>query len=251
MTVGPVRLDLTLVGLFIYPSLIPAGLQFEMLDRLLHRDLCNPEYNTNIHLHYDMTEVQNGRSFFDIEPAHSVRPLDPAVHKAITMQRMLEKKLRWVTLGGQYDWTAKVYPDKTPPLFPQDVASLLRAIFPNVDPQAAILNLYSPGDTLSVHRDVSEECDRGLISVSMGCDALFLLGNADGSRTATIRLKSGDTILMSGLARYAWHAVPKVLANTCPREVSHWPSKEAGVEYKHWAGWLNNKRVNLNVRQMK
>lgn len=243
--------NLILVGFFIYRSLFPAEVQLELLNKLLHRDLSNSEHNTNVHLHYDMTDVQNGQTLFGMNTAFLIEPLDPTIHKRITVQRMLEKKLRWVTLGGQYDWTAKVYPDQTPPPFPQDIGDLLQAIFPDVDPQAAILNLYSPGDTLSVHRDVSEECDRGLISVSIGCDALFLLGNTDGTRTATVKLRSGDAILMSGSARHAWHAVPKILANTCPREIAYWPSKEEGVEYGEWAGWLNNKRINLNVRQMR
>lgn len=167
------------------------------------------------------------------------------------MTQVLGKKLRWVTLGGQYDWTQKVYPDERPPDFPEDIANLLRGVFPSVDPQAAILNFYSPGDTLSLHRDVSEYCDRGLISLSIGCDALFLVANADGTESMTIRLHSGDVILMTGSSRYAWHAVPKVLPNTCPDSLKMWPALAGGSHYEQWRGWLANKRINLNVRQMR
>jgi len=156
-----------------------------------------------------------------------------------------------VTLGGQYDWSAKVYPDEVPPQFPADVANLLHAVFSDVDPQAAILNFYSPGDTLSLHRDVSEECDRGLISISIGCDALFLVANADGTETAIIRLHSGDAVLMSNQSRYAWHAVPRVLAATCPNSLKDWPALGHDSAYSHWNSWLSNKRINLNIRQMR
>jgi len=163
---------------------------------------------------------------------------------------MLESKLRWVTLGGQYDWTKKVYPSEVPPEFPSDIAALMRGLFPDVTPQAAIVNFYSPGDTLSVHRDVSEDCANSLISVSIGCDALFIAGNDDGSCTSTIRLRSGDVLLMSGESRYAWHAVPKIIPDTCPSWLEDWPAVSDTGEYQIWRGWMKNKRINLNIRQM-
>lgn len=187
---------------------------------------------------------ESSESFFSLNPALELQPKDPSIHKPITIKQVLDKKLRWVTLGGQYDWTKKVYPEDEPPRFPTDIAGLIRSAFPTIEPQAAILNFYSPGDTLSLHRDVSEECDRDLVSLSIGCDALFLVANADGSESATIRLRSGDALLMSGSARFAWHAVPKVIANSCPAAIKNWPGGA-------WNGWLNGKRINLNIRQMR
>lgn len=190
-------------------------------------------------------------SVFD-QPQHAkVLPKDPAVHRTLTIKQVLEKKLRWVTLGGQYDWTNKVYPDETPPSFPIDVANLLRGCFPQITPEAAILNFYSPGDNLSFHRDVSEDCDTALLSVSIGCDALFMVSDQSGSEVSTIRLHSGDVVVMSGESRFAWHAVPKILPDTCPAELRSWPSTQQDRGYISWRGWLAGKRVNLNVRQMK
>jgi DNA alkylation damage repair protein AlkB len=176
---------------------------------------------------------------------------DPSVHRDLTMADVLDKKLRWITLGGQYDWTAKRYPLERPPPFPADIGRLLRQLFSDIEPQAAILNLYTPGDTLSVHRDVSEECDQALVSISIGCDAIFIIGNEDGSRVAGLRLRSGDAICLTGPSRFAWHAVPKVLPNTCPSWLQDWPASGAETSlFETWRGWMANKRVNLNVRQM-
>lgn len=100
-------------------------------------------------------------------------PKDPSVHKPLSMKQVMERRLHWVTLGGQYDWTNRVYPGEEPPSFPEDVAGLLETLFPETLAQAAIVNFYTPGDTMMMHRDVSEETDKGLVSVSMGCDALF------------------------------------------------------------------------------
>ncbi|KAL3456771.1 hypothetical protein BJX64DRAFT_32995 [Aspergillus heterothallicus] len=269
----PVLTHRAVTGLLMVPSLLPPAVQTELLSRLFHRDLPNSDHKTNLHLHYDVTyPVQTDAgieyremtlkqpttgertlSFFEADQTHTFPPKDPNVHKPFTLQTILNKKLRWVTLGGQYDWTAKVYPTERPPAFPEDIASLLRAAFPETEPEAAILNLYSPGNTLSPHRDVSEECDAGLISVSFGCDGLFLISHDDGSGCEIIRLRSGDAVYMDGTSRFAWHAVPKVLADTCPDWLAAWPcigDGESVSRYEAWKGWMAGKRINLNVRQM-
>lgn len=254
-------LHLTVEGLYVFPSLLPPSVQVALLEKLLHRDLANPIHKTNVDLHYirpvegqahaTPREIKHSPvSFFSQEQDSVLLPKDPSIHKSIMLKQMLEGKLRWVTLGGQYDWTNKAYPPEVPPAFPEDIAALMTGLFPKVNPEAAIVNFYSPGDTLSVHRDVSEDCANSLISVSIGCDALFIAGNDDGSQTCTIRLKSGDVLLMSGESRYAWHAVPKILPGTCPSWLKDWPGDTVNKQYQNWRGWMDNKRINLNVRQM-
>jgi DNA alkylation damage repair protein AlkB len=261
-----------MIGLRIIPSLIPPTIQQELLSRLLHRDLSNEKHQTNTHLHYNVSypvhegDVDEGttrmssadssakmHSFFNDDPRRIFAPKAPDVHKPISVQRFLNRKLRWMTLGGQYNWTDKNYPLEAPPPFPKDIATLLRQIFPETDAQAAIVNFYSAGDTLSVHRDVSEECDTGLISISFGCDGLFMIGHDDSSSSEVIRLRSGDAVYMTGRSRFAWHGVPKIISATCPSWLKDWPaSAAAGVdEITHWKGWMAGKRINLNVRQMK
>ena len=266
---------LSKVGLFVFPSIIPRRAQLHLLDRLLHRDMANPCHKTNLHPHYEIdypsNQLREHTSFFDIAAQDIVlRPKDPTVHKPLNMATVLNKKLRWTTLGGQYDWTRKLYPEGKPPPFPNDVARLIEGLFPVMKAQAAILNLYSPGDTLSLHRDVSEECDKPLASISLGCDALFVVGlshgedecaEGDSNRVAsvTVRLRSGDVAVMSGQARFAWHGVPQVIAGTCPAWMQDWPciggldekSEDKHLKYARWKGWMAGKRINLNVRQMR
>lgn len=222
-----------------------------------------------MHLHHHMQYPPEGLpSFFSLPPssAHSLPAKDPDVHSDMPLSLFLTKKLRWMTLGGQYDWTAKKYPPGPPPPFPADVAALVEGLFPTTKAQAAIVNLYSPGDMLRLHRDVSEESDAGLVSISLGCDAIFVIGNAadakhkdekghkgDGCRSAAVRLRSGDAVFMAGESRFAWHGVPQVIAGTCPDYLRDWPAESRGGEggkYDHWRGWMERKRVNLNVRQM-
>ncbi|OJD17195.1 alkylated DNA repair protein AlkB [Emergomyces pasteurianus Ep9510] len=264
----PIFTHRAIPGLRIIPSLLPPAAQIELLSRIFHRDLSDENHRTNIHLHYHMTypqetypnddstsqedrnsSLRKRASFFQDIATRELAPKDPSVHPPLSIKSFLEKKLRWMTLGGQYNWTYKVYPDEVPPRFPEDIASLLRNIFPETKAEAAIVNLYSPGDTLSVHRDVSEECDTGLISVSFGCDGLFMVAHQDGAGCEVIRLRSGDAVYMTGQSRFAWHAVPKIIPSTCPGWLADWPGTSA--QFEQWRGWMSNKRINLNVRQMK
>ena len=264
------------LGLLILPALIPEHTQQALLSRLLHRDLADHKHRTNVHLHhllpYQATKPSNMKvlkaenaSFFSISPLSPelFPPLNPASHKALTISQFLDRKLRWMTLGGQYNWTEKKYPAGTPPSFPEDIADFVRHLFPNIEPEAAILNVYTPGDTLSVHRDVSEESDSELVSISFGCDGIFIIGlnseNSEEPECVAVRLHSGDALVMSGQARCAWHGVPRVIPNSCPASLGDWPvvaydESDFGVgkhPYEDWRGWMSTKRINLNIRQMK
>jgi len=272
-------------GLHLIPCLLSQETQRDLLSRLMHGILADEKNKNNVQLHFrapyhaTRSEKHNGQllqqtspnglssrdtSFFNISPKSTelLMPLNPNVHKPITISQFLNRKLRWLTLGRQYDWTAKAYPVEESPAFPQDIAALIGSLFPAMRPEAAILNIYTPGDTLSVHRDVSEDSEKGLVSISIGCDALFVVGIGDEETNKlsylTIRLRSGDAIYMSGPSCFAWHGVPKIIPDSCPQWLRHWPahssfeSSEDGLpsEYEAWRGWMSTKRVNLNVRQM-
>lgn len=263
-------------GLLIFPSLIPPAVQQTLMDRMIHRDLSNPKHQTNLHLHFNLPypegTKQDESSFFSLSPESppSFIPKDPDVHKPLSVSKVMERRLHWVTLGGQYDWTNRVYPDELPQPFPDDLSRFLEGLFPETVAQAAILNFYSPGDTMMMHRDVSEETDKGLISLSFGCDCLFMIApnnmeeqqkedekdsSPEGARSdekqyLLLRLRSGDAIYMTQESRFAWHGVPKVLKGTCPDFLEDWPAREDGT-FNDWRGWLRNKRINLNVRQMR
>lgn len=205
-------------------------------------------------------------SFFRLSPNSTEElftPLDDVVHRPFTVSQFLSRKLRWLTLGGQFDWTGKRYPLEDEPPFPKDVGAFISSLFPYMKPQAAIVNIYRPGDVLSVHRDVSEESDNALVSFSLGCEAVLVAGlqsvEGEQPRTVAIRLRSGDAVCLSGQARFAWHGVPQVLQGTSPDWLREWPAKanadgldaEEARRYEAWRGWMLNKRVNLSVRQIR
>lgn len=254
------------------PYLISEDAQRVLLSKLLHRDLADQRHKTNVHLHhllpYYATEHSLSKttcnSFFNMSPESPelFLPIDEAIHKHFTVSQFLKRKLRWLTLGGQYNWSEKEYPTEKAPSFPEDIAYFIHHIFPHMKPEAAILNVYTPGDTLSVHRDVSEESENELVSISFGCDGIFIIGldseKGEEPQCVVIRLHSGDAVVMNGRARFAWHGVPRVIRNTCPEALRDWPAiadNESATSvsedpYEAWRGWMSNKRVNLNIRQM-
>lgn len=247
------------LGLLIFPGLFPPLVQKNLISRLLDRDLSDSRHQTNLHLHYNVKYPENGKSFFS-EPKMKVlfEPKDPSVHKPLTTEQALGRKLRWITLGGQYDWTKKIYPEGAPPKFPRDIRNLVFGLFDGkMEPQAAIVNIYTPGDTLSLHRDVSEEVKRGLVSISLGCDCIFLIGLdcksepkvpwTEHPQLVALRLKSGDAVYMGGMSRYAWHGVPKIIPHTAPAYLADF----SGETNSSWKGYMSNKRINLNIRQMR
>lgn len=276
---APIYSHPLLPGLLILPSVMPPEIQRSLLSKMIHRDLSNPTHQTNLHLHYDLPyrdrdggdedDGDDARSFFSYIPESPARftPKDPTVHKPLSIKQVLDRRLSWVTLGGQYNWSEREYPDQLPPEFPRDIAGFLQTLFPETIAQAAIVNFYTPGDSMMMHRDVSEQTDKGLVSLSIGCDALFMIAPNDygksteennnkddttspnGKPYLLLRLRSGDAIYMSQESRYAWHGVPKVLKGTCPEFLEDWPAEDG--KFEEWKGWMRNKRINLNVRQMK
>lgn len=261
--------------------MLSCEMQIDLLSHLMHQCLADRRHKTNVHAHhqipYDGADAKSrlssslqtqfnsskvpSNSFFLMSPdsTDSFLPINPKTHSSFTVSQFLHRKLRWLTLGKQYDWTRKSYPNQDDPPFPQNIKNIMQSIFPKMVPEAAIVNIYSPGDTLSVHRDVSEESDEGLVSISLGCDGLFVAANEfrgnDQPKCVVIRLRSGDAVYMSGPARFAWHGVPQIIPNTCPDWLGNWPAdardKAASDDlFEKWQGWMSNKRINLNIRQV-
>ena len=266
---------LTTQGFRILPKLVSMEDQITLLSSLLHDSLADPRHNTNVHLHHLLPykacrEVEHGfpisqdahsDSFFHLSPQSSKLfvPVNENTHKAFRVSQFLSSKLRWITLGEQYDWTAKKYASGKVPIFPKDIASFIGKLFPEVKPEAAIVNIYRPGDFLNMHRDISEESDKALISISLGCDGILIIGLQDRKdlepRCAVVRLQSGDAIYMAGPARFAWHGLPQVIPNSCPDGLRDWPAgPKNGIStedtFEAWRGWMANTRVNLSVRQV-
>jgi alkylated DNA repair protein alkB family protein 1 len=62
--------------------------------------------------------------------------------------------------------------------------------------------------------DAERSLAQPLVSLSLGCDAIFLLGGTTKEVAPTaLLLRSGDAVVLSGEARRCYHGVPRVLTD--------------------------------------
>jgi DNA oxidative demethylase len=83
-------------------------------------------------------------------------------------------------------------------------------------PQACLINHYEPTARMGLHQDKDEaDFSAPVLSVSLGDDCLFRFG---GTRrrdpTRSIRLRSGDLLLIGGASRLCFHGVDRIYSGT-------------------------------------
>lgn len=86
------------------------------------------------------------------------------------------------------------------------------------DPDAALVNLYTDGARMGMHRDRDERSDAPVVSISIGEACVFRFGNAEnrGRPYTDVELRSGDLFVFGGPSRFAYHGVPRTLPGTAP-----------------------------------
>ena len=99
------------------------------------------------------------------------------------------------------------------PAMPQAVLDVWsRYAGASAPPDACLVNLYRDGAKMGLHQDRDEaDVSFPVVSISLGDPAVFRIGPADGGKTTTVRLNSGDVCVLAGPARLARHGVDRVL----------------------------------------
>lgn len=260
-------------GLQVVSNLLPPETQVLFTSCLMHRDLADPGHKINLQADYDIpypskptSEIARfNSSFFTRDRAAAedlLVPKETEKHKPLNNEQFLHSKLRWLTLGDQYDWPTRSYAKHATP-FPVDLTKLVMGLFPHIRPESGVVLIYGAKDFMPVHRDVSEQCQKALASFSVGCDGIFILakGEDDGEgentpKTVAIRVRSGDCVHLDGEARWAWHAMARTVPGTAPSYLANWPVGTPGATaseeraYKKWRGYMTTKRINVSCRQV-
>ena len=83
-------------------------------------------------------------------------------------------------------------------------------------PEACLVNLYEGEAKLGLHVDSDEEAwDAPVVSISLGDAAMFRIGGVVRSdATRSVKLTSGDVVILGGAARRAYHGVDRILPGT-------------------------------------
>ncbi|KAI8589122.1 2OG-Fe(II) oxygenase superfamily-domain-containing protein [Geranomyces variabilis] len=173
------------------------------------------------------------------------------------------KRLRWASLGYQYNWATNTYHLDRKVAFPRMIDEMTAAVVGAVTnltgysrdqwkSEAGIINFYQLGDALMAHQDRSEENVLApLISfrISFGNSCIYLIGSDTRDVAPTpIVLQSGDMLVMHGSARRAFHSVPRILEHTLPEYLT--PPQVLKPGWESYYNYLKNARININVRQV-
>ena len=83
-------------------------------------------------------------------------------------------------------------------------------------PEACLINFYGPSAKMGLHQDRDEaDFDAPVVSISLGDSCLFRVGGLKRNEPSrSIRLGSGDVIVLGGAVRLAFHGVDRIYPGT-------------------------------------
>ena len=151
-----------------------------------------------------------------LEAAPLYRPITPGARPfSVRMSNL--GPLGWVSDRAGYRYQA-THPEtgKAWPPIPDLLLSLWNELTGWPDPpDACLVNLYDADARMGLHQDRDEQDPAApVLSVSLGDTAVFRIGAAQGGRTRSVRLASGDVCMLSGSARLARHGIDRILGGS-------------------------------------
>jgi alkylated DNA repair protein (DNA oxidative demethylase) len=127
--------------------------------------------------------------------------------------------LGWVSdRDGGYRYQA-IHPDtgRPWPAIPEAILAVWQALsaYPH-PPEACLVNYYAAGTRMGLHQDRDEQDFAApVVSISLGDTCLFRIGGTRRSDpTASLRLSSGDVVVLGGASRLAFHGVDRIYPGT-------------------------------------
>ena len=167
-------------------------------------------------------------------------PTMPVTGKPFSVRMTNLGPLGWVSdrAGGyRYQPTHPATAKPWPPI-PQIVHDVWHALagYPH-PPEACLVNYYEITARMGLHQDRDEhDFSAPVVSISLGDDCQFRLGGATRrSPTRSVRLSSGDVVVLGGNTRLAFHGVDRIYPGTS-RLLEDW-FREGG-------------RINLTLRRV-
>lgn len=146
-------------------------------------------------------------------------PVMPGTGKPMSVRMSNCGPLGWVTdkeRGYRYQTThpltGRPWPEMPAVLLDiwNDVSGYEKA------PQACLINFYSDDAKMGLHQDKDEQDLKApVVSISLGNSCLFRIGGLSrDERTQSIKLGSGDIVVLGGEGRLAFHGVDRIYPAT-------------------------------------
>ncbi|RZS82491.1 DNA-N1-methyladenine dioxygenase [Phyllobacterium myrsinacearum] len=146
-------------------------------------------------------------------------PAMPKTGKEMSVRMTNCGALGWVTdkeRGYRYQAVHPVT-QKPWPAIPSRLLTLWENVgnYP-LAPEACLVNFYAETAKMGLHQDRDEQnFSAPVVSISLGDSCLFRFGGVQRSdKTQSIRLKSGDVIVLGDEGRLAFHGVDRIYPGT-------------------------------------
>ncbi|EFJ17881.1 hypothetical protein SELMODRAFT_113969 [Selaginella moellendorffii] len=261
-------------GFFFIPRAVPHDQQFHWIREAL-TVFPEPPNRTSHSAHYgplfglwssatkkrvlSPTGPENGDLF--VRKWEFADPGDERKQEGVVSATALLRKLRWATLGVQFDWSKRAYdisiPYRSFPPALSELATKLASPAMNGDQfraEAAIVNFFGPDDMLGGHIDDMEaDWSKPIVSISLGCKAIFLLGGETrDDPPVAMFLRSGDCVLMAGPSRRCFHGVPRIFTGCKESDLPDFSALAMGEIKENVAilDYIQQSRININIRQV-
>lgn len=148
------------------------------------------------------------------------QPEMPKTGKPMSVRMTNAGPLGWVTdkSGGYRYQTHHPVTGAPWPLIPDPLLALWRDVAGWPDPpEACLVNWYhAPSSRMGLHVDADEAAaDAPVVSVSLGATAVFRLGGRTRrDPTRSMRLASGDVVVLAGESRHFRHGIDRIIPGT-------------------------------------
>lgn len=145
-------------------------------------------------------------------------PVMPRTAKPFSVHMSNMGVLGWVSDKAGYRYQAK-HPatGQSWPAIPQSILSVWNKVsnYPH-GPEACLVNFYGGEAKMGLHQDRDEEdFEAPVVSISLGDAALFRLGGTTrGAKTQSLKLASGDVVVLEGPTRLAFHGIDRVIGGS-------------------------------------
>ena len=153
-----------------------------------------------------------------IKTAPLFTPMMPRTGRPFSVRMTNLGSLGWVSDKSGYRYQP-THPQtgNSWPAMPDAVLDIWQrfANYPHL-PEACLVNFYQQGAKMGLHQDRDEEdYDAPVVSTSLGDTAVFRFGGTTrGGKTQTVKLTSGDVLVMGGKSRFCFHGIDRVIAGS-------------------------------------
>jgi alkylated DNA repair protein (DNA oxidative demethylase) len=143
-------------------------------------------------------------------------PTMPRTGKKLSVAMSNCGPLGWVSdRDGGYRYQARHPVTGAPwPDIPQIAQDAWQALAEHRDPpQACLVNFYAAGARMALHQDRDEaDFTAPVVSLSLGDSCLFRFGGIErNDPTQSLKLHSGDALVIGGASRLVFHGVDRIL----------------------------------------